>query len=357
MINPIPTGRTAPVKPNSGILNAWVQQPTSDAPVESSSGVPTYSEQFKGPYAEGKDILSKVRAGYTMAEAHAGMRQLLSNGILSAYAAPACPKVGNLDSDWIVDSIGVRELEPGDHCLLDIKYKASNSLYDVQNLKVNEEKDVWSLTWQSYTVCPYAFCSNEEHIDTIVSPGANGAEYEPNWELSAQRSHIDSFRNLVENKFHGANGAYIYTQGQQRYYLNPTEVAVLKKVELGKQPVYHYPVLTHQTESSGRWTGGGSVLSYSSAVGQDIDHIVNANQLSGCPLDFSKGQQELKAWQWIKVADEVTQTKSKKEHTVSYTRKEVFWGFKDIDINFYGNTAFEHSKQGILSSRWELGTL
>ena len=50
----------------------------------------------------------------------------------------------------------------------------------------------------------------------------------------------------------------------------------------------------------------------------------------GCPYTFQD-----KDWVWLKVADNVTETRTKTETT--FTRRQVYKGMKKPDINFYGN--------------------
>ena len=47
----------------------------------------------------------------------------------------------------------------------------------------------------------------------------------------------------------------------------------------------------------------------------------------------------------------------KTETQVQFTRKEIYMGVHGVDLNFYGNRKFSPSKEGLLSSRWEIGKL
>ena len=47
----------------------------------------------------------------------------------------------------------------------------------------------------------------------------------------------------------------------------------------------------------------------------------------------------------------------KTETQVQFTCKEIFMGVHGVDLNFYGDKKFSPTKEGLLSSRWEIGKL
>lgn len=344
--NPISTNRTATVSAN-GILDCWVQQPVDNSPSESSAGVVTYQEKFKGPYSKGKELLDRIKVGDTLASAHTSLGATVSGGIQNAYDAPTPPTRNNKTLTWIVSGIRVQEAEAGDHCFIYVDYTAQFIGWEVNTLYEIDERNVWSLSWQSYSVSPFAFCSNEQHNDIPVSP--SGLGYEPNWTLPAMREHIELFKNSIGGKFTGAANAWVYKTMAQAYYLNPTEIEIAKKIDLGKSPVYHYPILVHTTAKQ-----GGVNVNYDETLGEDLDHIVDLPL--DCPYKFDEDStDEEDKWKWIKVGDDMTQTKTKSNTT--FERKQIWWGFKDIDENFYGNEPFTHDENGIKNGRWELGKL
>jgi hypothetical protein len=219
--------------------------------------------------------------------------------------------------------------------------------FDIQTLTNIDNRDVWNITWQSYSVSPFAFCSNTDHTDDVVSPSGQGNTED--WSKPAMREHIELFKTSVNGKFIGASNAYVYKTMSQSYYLNPTEIEILKKVSLQKSPVYHYPIVTHITVKQGPI----NTKKYDDAIANEIDHIVDLP--NECPYEFATNADNTDKWEWLKVGDDVTQTKTKT--SIYFERKEIWWGFKDIDKNFYGNGTFTHSEDGILSGRWELGKL
>lgn len=67
-INPIPTGRTAPVK-DTGVLDCLVKQSVDNQPYEDQSGL-HLDECYKGPYNTLKEVLGHIWVGEWLADAH-----------------------------------------------------------------------------------------------------------------------------------------------------------------------------------------------------------------------------------------------------------------------------------------------
>lgn len=142
------------------------------------------------------------------------------------------------------------------------------------------------------------------------------------------RAHIDQYLNtLPENKTVDGKTYYYYTPDQtlmdSRYFLNDVETAVMKKKQLGRSATYHYPVLTHTTVKSASYSGTGSPA-LSGAVGGEIDHIVTIP--SGCPYNFPAD-----TWIWVKIGDDMQETKTRSKQRVVFVRREMYAGFTDVD--------------------------
>lgn len=56
----------------------------------------------------------------------------------------------------------------------------------------------------------------------------------------------------------------------------------------------------------------------------------------------------------MKIGDDMQETKTRSKQRVTFVRREMYAGFTDVDVNFYGNGAFDHTEAGILSGRWEI---
>lgn len=67
---------------------------------------------------------------------------------------------------------------------------------------------------------------------------------------------------------------------------------------------------------------------------------------NGCPYTFEESD-----WKWMKVADNVTETRTSTE--TSFTRRQVYQGMKEADVNFYGKQKFSHAD--LDGTRWKIG--
>ena len=370
-INPIQDGRTAPVD-NNGVLNCLVQQPVDNTPSEVRTGTSTstlkYVEKFKGPYNKLKDILSHIKIGQTISEAHSDMQSHVGR-LISYFSVPDCPN--RVDDSveppvtyggvWRVVGVQIDEHTAGDHAFIRIEYEG------IYNKTTDSSQDVWSLQWQSYSVDPYAFCKNDESQPYACSPSFDDSSFAQNavppdevyWGNGANRANIDKYLNsLHETKIvNGTEYAY-YTPNQAqldvRYFLNGGEQMIMRKKMLGRSATWHYPILTHQTVQ----TIDLSAATLDDTVGDNIDHIVDYSELTadGCPYNFPK-KNDKDVWIWVKTGDEMSETKDITNKKITFTRRETFSGFTDVDRNFYGNEPFSHDKDGILSGRWELNSI
>ena len=370
-INPIQENRTAPVDDN-GVLSCLVQQPVDNTPSEVRTGPQTttlkYVEKFKGPYNKIKDILNYVKMGYTVTQAHTAMLELAGK-IISYFNVPTCPNRVDDTVDppviyggtWKVVGVVVDEHTAGDHAFVRIDYEG---IYDKTT---DSSQDVWSLSWQSYSVDPYAFCKNDASQPYPCSPNFDDSSFaqhavppeEQYWGGAANRANIEKYLNsLHETKIvQGTEYAY-YTPNQAqldvRYFLNGGEQMIMKKKMLGRNATWHYPVLTHQTVE----TIDLSAATLDTTVGDNIDHIIDYSELiaAGCPYNFPK-KNDKDVWIWVKTGDEMSETKDVTNKKITFTRRETFSGFTEVDRNFYGNGEFSHTKDGMLSGRWEFNCI
>ena len=346
-VNPIPTNS---VSTNNGVLNEWVCQ--SQSQVKESGGTITYQEVFKGPFASGKEILSRIKTGDKINSVHSMMGMGLRNQL---FDAPSCPLRENKRGVWILQSIQITEQIAGSHCLLQLIYVADYSGGDVQTLTEDIYQNTWSVSWQSYTVSPYAFCSNpEDPINLKVTENEN----KDKGKLQASRETIQKYlsQNGTNNLFKNS------VKDKETYRLNVSETLILNKLNANKNAVYHYPIVTHSTVKSGPFNDTSSNLSseilkqptkYDDDLGADLDTIVNELP-KDCPYTFaileSVGNKE---WQWVKIADDIDEQHTKT--TTSFTRREQWMGVVDPDVNFYSNVPF--NRTDLSACRWIVGEL
>lgn len=342
--NPIPTNS---VTTNNGVLTEWVCQ--SQSQVKESGGAITYQEVFKGPYATGKELLSKIETGDKIDSVH-----LLMGDKNQLFTAPSCPLRGNNKGVWRLQTIQITEQTAGSHCLLQLLFLADYSGSDGENLTEDIYQNTWSVSWQSYTVSPYAFCANPTDPENLKV--TENEDKDKGW-LKASRESIQKY--LSQN---GTNNLFKNSiKDKETYRLTVSETLILQKLNANKNAVYHYPIVTHTTVKSGPFNDPSSNLSsstptqpikYDDALGGDLDTVGVLPE--ECPYTFaileSVGNKE---WQWIKIADDIDEQHTKK--TTSFTRREQWMGVVDPDVNFYSDKLFLRSE--LSSCRWVVGEL
>lgn len=356
-VYPIPVNGSAIVN-QEGILAQCVRIPCDNSP-QKDSEKNTYTEKWKGPYLVLKDIAASFDIGTndsTLSKFHELLKSRTGQNNVQRYNVPDTPSFTDAQGVsykgvWKVTGLRVQELEAGDHAILTLECICVSSNKDGEDL---EEQDVWSISWQSYTVTPYAFCANGSYNLTsyVVSP--SNAEPTEDWDAEVNRMYLDKAINSPQYTFIG--DYIVYTPDLNtpdvRYYLPNAYTEIYKKVCLGRNAVYHTPVLTHQTAK--KYNSMGAKYNEGSNLGENIDVI---QDLPGdCPYKFGEND-----WEWIKVGDDMSCVKNKKEGSVTYTRREVFNGYPkgSIDKNYYGKKVdkFEHKKEFIQNKRWNLNSI
>lgn len=335
----------APTNAN-GVLSAFVQQPVSNTPAETTAGI-TYTEKWKGPYNVGKNVLNTIQVGDYLSAFH----NWLGNNRVVRIEPPTPPTRNNIAGNWLITSIRVDEHTAGDHCFINVDAVANYGGSDVETITEITDQNVWSVSWQSYSVSPYEFASGVVHNDIIVSPSNNLSE--PDWTLPASRQMINIYNShspeIVEDAGGTYGSAYVYTPDvnspEYRCALSPAEGELLKKLNLGRNATYHYPIVIHSTSFI-----GNASISFTSQLGSDLDTITTLP--AECPYTFAqiKVGNSYTNWTWLKIGDEISQTKS--GTTTRFDRREVWAGYSDVDENFYGTGSFDHTEQGITTGRW-----
>lgn len=338
-INPIPYYGPAPTD-LSGVLSQFVRIPCENSPSE-QNGELTYTEKWKGPYEDAKDLLTKVASGYTISQVHLA----LGANRVERFETPTCPaRAGGV---WIMDGVQVQELEAGSHAIVTFTYKpvgsSSGGGTDIP------EQDVWSLSWEAYQVTPWAFCKNDDYSLESYNWSPSDTPPDPDWSKCANRAYIEQCVNAPSWEIKGDGKWMVWTPDENapdfRKYLPVANQAIYKKVALQRNATYHHPILVHQTAKSTTV----SAATYDDPIGGGIDHITSLP--SGCPYSLS-------GWEWVKTGDDMTQQKVKSGTTTTiFTRRQVWCGYpvSGIDKNYYGNGTFAHTEQGIQSGRWPIG--
>ena len=329
---------------NNGVLTKFIKQTVDNTPCEMSNGEINYREKWKGPYSRGKSILSSVKIGDTIDTAHTALGESVEE-----FSAPTCPTRNNTAGVWKVKETRVEQIEAGDHCNVYFTFYADFASTEVQTLTEDVEKNVWSVSWQAYSVSPWDFCKNGGGNASPWSPSYDNSPPTPNWSKTADRAAIQAALNQSPEF---KDNFIVYTPDKNvpdcKMYLDAAHTAIQKKVGLDRNAVYHYPIITHQTVHKG---GFSANYKGTATLGKDIDHV--STLPTGCPYDFDS------TWIWIKTGDNMTQQRDEAKQMTIFTHQETFMGVlqDSYDKNYYGNGTFSHTEEGITNGRWQRNSI
>lgn len=329
----------------NGVLAEVIQQ-VSDGSPQYSLNAQTYSAKFKGPYNILKDANRMVDLNLSAALNTIGLT------VQKEFSFPQPPAGTN----WYVTGTTLEQLDAGDHAIMTVNCEARDtSLAPSGDVTIDPYQDTWQLRWESYTVKPCGFCSNEAHSDySFTDPNVN-----PGTTLSgmASREHIDMFLNGNDKGVARGHKWYRDDTGSG-WFLNTAEELVANKSLEDKSALWHYPVLTHTTVENHFVSNISSMISnhisYNTVIGDKIDYIVGGSaspkdKPDGCPYSFPTDPK----WIWVKTGDDMQHVKTKGR--VSFARTETFMGVISADVNYYGDVAFNHSN--LSACRWIPGKL
>lgn len=338
-------------------MNLW-QQPTSSMPYNQGNSS-QYVEEWKGKYDVLKDLPMNFSLGESITSIYIKLR---GKGftLQSRYDIPDAGKVTIVlngetvtkDAVWCFESAQVDEIQAGELAILRITYKAQ--YYDNDSPPEEEPEtptttETWEVTWQSYSVNPYSFCAQDDHVDKNMREIAEG-NYAPANQKS-NRLHIQQCiqqwsgnkANNSQQSSEGNNGETMYTynpidNGNNTLLLNVHEGYIMDKILQDKSAIYHYPIVTHRQT----WNSLQAIT-----AGENIDEIA-----SGAPdFPFSISQNIVGPYMWVKTADNVSITTNDLNEAQT-TRVQQWWGVIDADMNFYGTY-----DPGNIEGRWIIGEM
>jgi hypothetical protein len=324
---------------NNGILVNLVKQVSDNSPFINGEEGDTDEliVTYKGNYNVIKDYpATKFLPGTKLATAESTIT------LTEQFDTPA-PRNG---FEWIIASAKVEELESGQHGLLTVNCRSSHIETTTEDAWTDDPKqDLWTLTWQSYNVTPYAFCKNDPINDQKLK------DYKPDVSETAYSRNIQQF---LESRYGKATdfSYFVDPLTKELYRLNEAEALVSKKIDAGVNAIRHYPIVVHQTAKSKTFNDLSGYtpdkVKYPDDLGNEIDKLIltvqPTGQPTGCPFT-------LEGWSFIKVAEDINCVKENTKLT--YYTKEVFWGAREWDENFYGRKDFNHNE--LETCRWELG--
>lgn len=317
----------------NGVLAQIVQQVSDNSPYVDQSKSELI-EKWKGPYSIMKD--------YPCGQFKPGKLRTacIPQNALTCIAVPQAPD----GKSWIVDSVKIQEIEAGDHCIMTVKYYSDylNSGGGGESSAIDDEKDdIWTLSWQSYSVSPFRYCKND-----YSKPAPTPKDQNQKLDVPACRGRIESYihyRTLpAKDTYVSSNYDWCYKVPSAKatsdlsagvYCLSKHEREIYKKVSDGQQPIFHYPVLTHQTS---KYYTGDDLSSikdktYPDNIGENID--TKSDLPRGCPYTFGNSPTG-NAWEWIKTGDTMVQVKTNNKN--KFTRIETWEGSLSVDVDFYG---------------------
>lgn len=114
------------------------------------------------------------------------------------------------------------------------------------------------------------------------------------------------------------------------------------------QCIWHYPLVTH-VEVARKPVPPDQLAADVDYPDKDLGIKMDTltDLPNGCPYKFEDD------WLWLKVADNISETRSNDE--VTFTRRSVYQGVRDADPNYYGSTPFNHNN--LETCRWEIGAV
>lgn len=155
----------------NGVLNVMVQQPCDSALDISWQNGARYTERWKGPFSEMKNISA---AGGTVMG-----RKLIVGKVLPApgglwkgfYHSPPILS----DMKWVVDAITASEIEAGEHGILEITSRAVPEDEEIGgygsnadpsgsgeiSTEVVTDQSGWTLRWATYSRSPLEYATQE----------------------------------------------------------------------------------------------------------------------------------------------------------------------------------------------------
>lgn len=314
-----------------GILQDFIAQPVS---AQYQNNGDSFTEKFKGPYSEMINVTNGYKvAGVTFSVGQP--RPNLGSRFKSEYNPPATPT----GFQWIVKRIQAEELGPGDHGLLTIEYEPMKwNASEIRNYRSKQE--TWNINWQSQSLNVLAYCKDDGKPD---SENANSQ----NIVACARGKRPDS--NDVDEEDYAYS--WIDPATQETKTLNDIEKAIFRKYINDKNPIFHYPVITH-TQVIHIPNGG----TFRAKIATDLDEVskdLDNNSGKDCPFDVGD-------FQWLHTGSNIT-CQFNADDSKDYTVVDTWWGAenkkndgKGWDGNFYKNgTIFDEKSD----KHWQLGKM
>lgn len=232
---------------------------------------------------------------------------------------------------YVIDSYSVEECNPaGLMCIVRVKFK---------RVAKDEEEDsdpdytYWSCDMRASQIDVLAYCSNRPKDGVSGTPGEeDGGTYSTRIQTWYNQPTDTSFLK-PKYKFQSIVGA-----GREDE-LNDAEKAIAKKLEAGKTPLRHYPVIVKNQVYSGK-----------PKINFDlIDRIVTENQMNKGLKSDERNPFDLDGWEWLctginsEYNSQTQTTRVSTEYTGTFLASGTAASGSGWDKEFYG------------PDRWEFG--
>lgn len=290
---------------------------------------------------------------------------------------------------WVVTSINVDQVIAGEHSIVDIRCESQAEAVTLSAQVIqNEDETQWGVTWQSYTMRPQAFCSNQDSERVSLAEGENiPPEFNQLPTRYAHAEYINLFLNGVDkgviSASNGGQSIYWYRDNDGNgWYLNQPEILVAKKAMKETYALYHYPIFTCVEKYHAEWPNGIDISDRDKLdfpeiydVGEGIDYIAHveggdqpiANKpREDCPITLAPpydgpNAPPMGSWYFVKIDDSVQEDVKFDRNgnliSQTWTRTEKWQGMLDPDPNYYGSEMLDEERSNLSSARWYPGTL
>lgn len=322
------SNRTAKVD-GDGILATFVAQPVT-ATYQNSGD--QYVEKWKGPYSEMRSVSNGYKVFGVTFSVGKQRPNLTGSQWQSSYNAPEIPN----GYSWIVQKITAEQSGPGDHGILTVEYAPMKYSSEIRNFRSKQES--WNINWQSQSVNVLSYCSNDtkdadnKAISQNIIACAKGQRPDPG--------------DVEEEEY---PYSWVDQATGETMTLNKMERAIFRKYINDKNPIFHYPVITH-TQVIHCEKG----YSLNPKIADDLDEVKSSpdeNKGTKCPFD-------LEDYEWLRAGSNITCTINGDE-TQDFTIVDTWWGAKKDkdsgkgwDGNFYKNGTITDEEN---SDHWKLG--
>lgn len=322
--------RTAKVN-SEGILATFVAQPVTSTYQNNGD---SFIEKWKGPYSEMRNVKNGYKV-FNVTFSVGKVRPALPDNTWQAQFQPPELPAGY---SWIIQKITAEQLGAGDHGLLTIEYLPMKYSSEIRNFKSRQES--WNINWQSSSLNVLAYCKNDGKADSETANSQNI--------IQCARGKRPDPNDVDEDKY---AYSWIDPATNEVRTLNEIERAIFRKYINDKNPIFHYPVITH-TQIIHCEKG----YSFNPKIVDDLDEVtssVDQNGGTACPFD-------LDGFEWLHSGSNIN-CQINADETHDYTLTDTWWGAKSNknagqgwDGNFYkdGSIVDEESDE-----TWKLGKM